>query len=244
MKILRYVGDLAASIFAKDAQNETRAIFGDENPSDDLTDNIDNQKFREGWDLRITRPTVQDFNALGYSLNTLIAYLHQMGVPEWDTAQEYYKNSITNFGGSLFVSLVDDNVGINPVTGKDAVLNWAPISGGGGIEGGGAVDTVFGRIGHITSQDGDYDLGLIGDVDLTTNPPANTYVLTYNEADKKWEAMPSTAGGVPDGGDTGEILVKNSPIEKDADWSKTPLLAGNILDALLDGTTHLQAIGK
>ena len=31
MKILRYVGDLAASIFAKDAQNETRAIFGDEN---------------------------------------------------------------------------------------------------------------------------------------------------------------------------------------------------------------------
>ena len=114
MKIIRYVGDLAASIFAKDAQNETRAIFGDENQSDDLTANIDNQKFREGWDLRITRPTVQDFNALGYSLNTLIAYLHQMGVPEWDSAQAYYKNSITNFGGSLFVSLVDDNVGINP----------------------------------------------------------------------------------------------------------------------------------
>ena len=49
MKIIRYVGDLAASIFAKDAQNETRAIFGDENQSDDLTANIDNQKFREGW---------------------------------------------------------------------------------------------------------------------------------------------------------------------------------------------------
>ena len=241
MKIIRYVGDLAASIFAKDAQNETRAIFGDENQSDDLTANIDNQKFREGWDLRITRPTVQDFNALGYSLNTLIAYLHQMGVPEWDSAQAYYKNSITNFGGSLFVSLVDDNVGINPVSGKDAVLSWANISGGGG--GTGPVNTVFGRVGNVTSQKGDYDLNLIGDVDLTTNPPANTYVLTYNEAAKKWEAMPSTAGGVPDGGDTGEILVKNSPIDKDADWSKTPLLAGNILDALLDSTTHGIALG-
>ena len=184
MKITRYIGDLASSIFAKDSEPNYRAVFGDEITSDDLNANIDTPDFRLGWNLQITRPTVQDFNGVCFSLSKLIAYLHQTGVPEWDTAQPYYKNSITNYGGSLFVSLVDDNVGINPVIGKDASLSWANISGGGG--GGGAVSTVFGRVGNVTSQKGDYDLSLLGDVDFT-DKPVDTAILQYDDASKTWK---------------------------------------------------------
>lgn len=51
---------------------------------------------------------------------------------------------------------------------------WIPIAGGGG----GQVASVFGRIGNITAQKGDYNIGKLSDVDTVNTPPtANTNSL-------------------------------------------------------------------
>jgi len=71
-------------------------------------------------------PTFQDFNAIHYATTSQLAYLNQMGVYEWNTAQDYYTGSIVNVAGVLY-SAVQDNTGENPTT--DDGSNWEQISG-------------------------------------------------------------------------------------------------------------------
>jgi len=47
---------------------------------------------------------------------------------------------------------------------------------------GGDVDSVFGRTGAVVAADGDYDLGELGDVDLSTAAPVNGQFLAYDGA--------------------------------------------------------------
>jgi tagatose-1,6-bisphosphate aldolase len=54
-----------------------------------------------------------------------------------------------------------------------------------------AVDSVFGRTGAVTATDGDYDLGELGDVDLTTTAPTNGNLLQYDGTN--W--VPGSASG-------------------------------------------------
>jgi len=70
-------------------------------------------------------PTFQDFNAIHYTTTSQIAYLGQMGVFEWDTAQDYYTGSITNVAGVLYRA-VQDNTGENPST--DDGSNWLTVA--------------------------------------------------------------------------------------------------------------------
>ena len=56
-----------------------------------------------------------------------------------------------------------------------------------------AVDSVFGRTGAVVATDGDYDLGELGDVDLTTTPPSSGQVLSYDGAN--W--VPQTTASAP-----------------------------------------------
>ena len=112
-KIDRYNGNLVA--FAQDAPGTERTIFGDTAQSNALTDQI-NADFLRGWGIvgPSDQPTLQDFNAMGYTHGQLLAYLHQVGVPEYNAAQEYHTGSITNESGVLYSSLVDNNVGNTP----------------------------------------------------------------------------------------------------------------------------------
>jgi hypothetical protein len=66
-----------------------------------------------GWGGAVVRnkvPPMQDMNALQYAFSYQLAYLLQMGVPEWNEDQEYYRNSFCQSGGLLYVSKLDGNV--------------------------------------------------------------------------------------------------------------------------------------
>lgn len=123
-KITRYDGNLAA--FASSAAGTERTVFGDTTQSDALDDNI-NSDFLRGWGIVGVNenPTKQDFNALGFTMSQLLAYLHQVGVPEWNTSQEYHSSSVANIAGTMYVSQVDNNTGNDPTT--DDGTNWMPL---------------------------------------------------------------------------------------------------------------------
>jgi len=123
-KIERYTGNLAAA--ASDAIGTERTVFGDVAQSDTLDDNI-NADLLRGWGIVGVNenPTKQDFNALAFTATQLIAYIHQMGVPEWDNAQEFNIDSFTNRNGILFRSKTDANIGNDPET--DDGTNWSGL---------------------------------------------------------------------------------------------------------------------
>jgi len=122
-KIDRYDGNLEA--FASDSTSTNRTVFGAETQSDTLDDNI-NTEFKEGWEIvgANESPTKQDFNAVAYTTTQLLAYLHQMGTPEWNITQEYHTGSITIRTGILYISQTDTNIGNDPSTDS---LNWFDV---------------------------------------------------------------------------------------------------------------------
>lgn len=114
-KIVRFNGNLVAPASA--ALGTERTLFGSASQADDLTSQFTADLLR-GWGIvgPSDQPTLQDFNAMGYTLGHLHAYLHQVGVPEWNTLQEYHIGSITNVAGVLYFSLINTNVGNNPAS--------------------------------------------------------------------------------------------------------------------------------
>ena len=123
-KIVRYNGNLAA--FASTATGTERTVFGSITQSDTLDDNI-NADFLTGWEIVGVNdaPSKQDFNGLAYTMSQVLAYLHQMGVAEWNTAQEYHIGSVTTTGSVVYMSLTNTNTGNIPSTSH---TNWRPIS--------------------------------------------------------------------------------------------------------------------
>lgn len=121
-KIDRYNGNLLAPASA--ALGTERTIFGEVTQSDDLTDQFTADLLR-GWGIvgPADEPTLQDFNAMGFTLGQLHAYLHQVGVPEYNALQEYHTGSFANSGSTLYVSLVDNNVGNTPAS---SPVQWGP----------------------------------------------------------------------------------------------------------------------
>jgi len=122
-KIVRYNGNLEA--FASAAPGTERTIFGDITQANDLTSQI-NADFLRGWGIvgPSDQPALEDFNAVGYTLGQLIAYLHQVGVPEYNATQEYHINSVCNSAGILYVSLINTNVGNTPASSPS---QWAEL---------------------------------------------------------------------------------------------------------------------
>jgi hypothetical protein len=114
-KITRYSGNLKA--FASEATGTNRTVFGEVTQANDLTSQITTD-FLQGWQIvgPSDQPTLQDFNALGYTAGQLLAYLHQVGVAEYNAAQEYHTNSLANLGGAIYTSLIDNNVGNAPAS--------------------------------------------------------------------------------------------------------------------------------
>jgi len=112
-KIARYAGNLLA--FGSNAQGLERTVFGGTAQADDLTSQVTNA-FLRGWGIvgPSENPSLEDFNAAFYTLSQLISYQHQMGVPEWDAQQEYYVGSTCSYGGEIYLSLSDNNIGNKP----------------------------------------------------------------------------------------------------------------------------------
>ncbi|MEI9695819.1 hypothetical protein V5074_22210, partial [Atlantibacter hermannii] len=120
-KIERYAGNLRA--FGSNAQGLERTLFGETAQADDLTSQV-TAAFLRGWGIvgPSENPSLEDFNAAMYAMSQFIAYQHQMGIPEWDAAQEYYTGSLCVRGGETYSSLADNNIGSAPPSAK-----WTPV---------------------------------------------------------------------------------------------------------------------
>lgn len=114
-KIVRYSGNLQA--FASAAIGTERTIFGDVTQANDLTSQI-NADFLRGWGIvgPSDQPSLEDFNGAMYTHGQLLAYLHQAGVAEYDSAQEYFSGSITQSAGVAYISLQNSNTGNAPAS--------------------------------------------------------------------------------------------------------------------------------
>lgn len=127
--IARFNGNVVP--FADDSTSTNRTVFGGVTQSDAIDDNL-NADFKKGWEIvgLNDNPTREDFNAMGYTLGALTAYLYEMGISEWNASQNYRVNSrVMASDGNLYKSLTGTrgtpNVGNNPTT--DAV-NWVAES--------------------------------------------------------------------------------------------------------------------
>ena len=120
-KIDRYNGNMAA--FAADALSTERTIFGDTAQSDTLDANITTD-FLRGWGVVGVNenPTKQDFNGLAFTLGQLIAYLHQRGIAEWNTAQEYFDGSVVTTDVGVYRLKTGGDGSIDPDI--DGGTNW------------------------------------------------------------------------------------------------------------------------
>ena len=120
-KIDRYGGNLEA--FASEAIGQERTVFGTETFDDSLTAQI-NALFRRGWGIvaPADAPKLQDFNALGYTTTQVLAYLHQMGIAEWNAAQEYYEGSVVTTLAGIYRLKSGGDGSSDPDT--DGGVNW------------------------------------------------------------------------------------------------------------------------
>lgn len=111
--ITRFNGAFKA--FASEATGTFRTVFGGTTQSNDLTDNL-TADFKTGWEIVGTNdePTIEDFNAMGYTLSQVLAYIHQVGIIEWSGTdgviggQDYYAGiSYVGYGGDIYVALLN-----------------------------------------------------------------------------------------------------------------------------------------
>lgn len=118
-KIVRYNGNLAA--FASAAPGTERTLFGSVSQANDLTSQI-NADFLRGWGIvgPSDQPALEDFNAAMYTHGQLHAYLHQVGIAEYNATQEYHIGSVTNVAGVIYVSKIDNNTGNTPSSSPSA----------------------------------------------------------------------------------------------------------------------------
>jgi len=123
-KIDRYSGNMEA--FAADALSTERTIFGDTAQSDTLDANI-TADFLRGWGIVGVNenPTKQDFNGLAFTLGQLISYLHQRGIAEWNTAQEYFDGSVVTTDVGIYRLKSGGDGSSDPDT--DGGVNWELI---------------------------------------------------------------------------------------------------------------------
>jgi hypothetical protein len=123
-KIIRKTGDVKA--FASNATSTNRTVFGAETQSDTLDDNV-TAELLTGWQIvgANEKPTLQDYNAAGFTAGQYIAYLHQIGLAEWDGAQQYQINSFANRGGVIYRCKTADHTSAT-VPESDAT-NWENI---------------------------------------------------------------------------------------------------------------------
>jgi len=102
--------------------------------------------FKLGWQIvgPSDQPSLQDFNGAMYTHGQLLAYLHQAGVPEYQAAQEFFIDSVTQYAGIIYISLTAGNIGNQP---NVSPSNWVnPLA----LKANLASPTFTGTVGGIT----------------------------------------------------------------------------------------------
>ena len=106
----RHSGNLKK--FAETATTGYRYLFGTTTDSDNINDNL-NTEFEKGWEEGVNVngfPPIQAFNAQGFTLSKLLAYLYERGIAEYDNAQQYFVGSICVYNGVIYQSLSGTSV--------------------------------------------------------------------------------------------------------------------------------------
>ncbi|WGM03807.1 hypothetical protein [Arsenophonus nasoniae] len=115
--------------FAGSSKTEERTAFGSKEITDNLEKNL-NADFARGWGIVPVSelPTMQDFNAVGFTISSLVTHLYQNGIAEYAEKQIYNKGAVCLSEGNIYISKTENNAG-NPVTDttqwqslKDAIL--------------------------------------------------------------------------------------------------------------------------
>lgn len=122
-------------------ENQT-SVFGtmktaDKQYSTDVGILQSNAAYEQGWKsatIASYKPFMEDFNTLNYINTSQLAYLFQQGIPEWDEATAYYKNSFCSYNGDLWKSLIDDNLNNTPLEGESWTLFASSKKSGSGLE--------------------------------------------------------------------------------------------------------------
>lgn len=156
-RITRVNGNVRA--FGSAQESGERTLFGQTTVSDDLTAQF-TAEFLRGWGIvgASDFPKLQDFNAATFTNGQLLAYLHQMGIPEYNDGQEFYLYSVTQFNGVLYRSIQTNNTGRRPDTNPTWWKPLLPVQ---------ATDTVAGILKIATLA-----LALAGADDLTAMTPS------------------------------------------------------------------------
>lgn len=107
-------------LFGSEAEPDQIKKFG-AFAAGDATDTTDPEviqslgEYLEGWFAAVVgenAPCMEDFNALCYLFAYQLNYLMQTGAPEWLATQAYFIGTVVqDGGGTLYVSLTDDNLG-------------------------------------------------------------------------------------------------------------------------------------
>jgi microcystin-dependent protein len=135
-KLTRYL----SRVFAGKATNH--GVFGSaslgipEKVPDGNVDTIQSlPAYEEGWGNALVGgmklPMLEETQGVHYTLSYMLQYLLQRGIAEWHSAETYYTNCFCSHKGTIWYSLVDNNVGIEPGS------NGTYWKAGGGAKGGG-----------------------------------------------------------------------------------------------------------
>lgn len=103
-KINRYNGNVVP--FAGDRLAGEKFVFGSSTTdSDELSDQLTTQFLRGYGTVGPSEfPPLEWFNALGFTTTQFISYLHQMGVAEWNSQQEYpTEGAVCTHNGKLWI---------------------------------------------------------------------------------------------------------------------------------------------
>ncbi|MFS1539746.1 MAG: hypothetical protein ACL7BU_14875 [Candidatus Phlomobacter fragariae] len=98
--------------FASTSKTEERTAFGSKEITDSLEKNLNND-FERGWGIVPVSElhTMQDFNAVGFTISSLVTHLYQNGIAEYTEKQIYNKDSLCVSKGNIYISKTDNNAG-------------------------------------------------------------------------------------------------------------------------------------
>ncbi|MFS1564298.1 MAG: tail fiber assembly protein [Candidatus Arsenophonus phytopathogenicus] len=98
--------------FAGGSKTEERTAFGSKEITDNLEKNI-NADFARGWGIVPVSelPTMQDFNAVGFTISSLVTHLYQNGIAEYAEKQTYNKGAVCLSDGNIYLSKTENNAG-------------------------------------------------------------------------------------------------------------------------------------
>lgn len=124
-KIIRYDGDVKP--FGVNATGTERTVFGSPSAAPVQSDTLDaniNADYLLGWEKIApgAKPPKQYFNGALFTATQLNAYLHQIGIAEWNGGQQYQIDSFTNRNGVLYQCKTVDHTSITPP--ESDVVNW------------------------------------------------------------------------------------------------------------------------